>query len=185
MLRRINASEIISSLKPEFAQFQKRVKYKPLYEAEMPDLSKYSQPVRARLSNELEQLSKRNLDELTGINFDDEIMSAKGAIESYAKQKNVTIDMARRINVVEGKTPELKDQVVVSVYNPKTKAHEFAFVPVMDNTQTVNTVKESTKVFTNTDGVQVIRPVKSEYEDNFIRNLYRNIEDAVKRSIQR
>lgn len=178
MLRRINASEIISSVKPEFAQYTKKVKYKPID----PMSSLY---IPEKLSDVQKSLIEQQFISKIDSNTDAQIIAAKGAIESYAKQKNVTIDMARRMNVVEGNQPTLKDQIEVCVYNPKTKAHEFAFVPVFDQNQTANTVKKSNRVFTNADGIDVIKSVQSEYEDNFIRHLYRNIERAVEKSFTR
>lgn len=175
MLRKINASEIISCVKPEFAQFAKKVKYKP---AEPLSSIYFPKNLREMDRYMLEQQCIARIN--SGI--DEQIFAAKEAIESYAKQKNVTVEMTRRMNIVGDVTPKLKDQIFVSVYNPKTKIHEFEFVPVFGENQSVNTVKKSSRVFTNADGVEVVRPVQSEYEDNFVRFLYRNIENAVKRS---
>ena len=113
---------------------------------------------------------------------DAQILAAQSAIESYAKQKNVTIEMARRMNITRGANPTLKDEIAISVYNPKTKAQAFEFVPVMGENETVTAVKRSSKVFTNADGVEVVEPIQSEYEDTFMRHLYRRIEQAVKNS---
>ena len=175
-LTRIDASEIISHVKPEFAKYAKKVKYKPVESVESIYIPERLSP-RDRYLLKYQCVSRMN----NGV--DSQILAAQGAIESYAKHNNVTIDLDRRISVIDGKTPEIKDHIAVSVYNPKTKAHTFEFVPVFDENQTVKTVKASQRMIDiPSDGTQVVRPTVSEYEDNFIRHLYRKIESAVKAS---
>ena len=175
-LKSINPREIIGAIKPEFAQFAKRVTYKPADITKAPSL-----PVG------LDTVAKYELTEaykaaLNG-SVDAQMLAVQGAIESYAKHKNVFVDMSRKLDIVNPRNPELSDRISISVYNPRTKSNINTSVGVLPENHTVNMVKKSKVMLHNpADGTDVIRPVQSEYEDTFVRYLYRTIENLVKRS---
>ena len=176
-LTKIKAHEIIGSVKPEFAQFAKpakRVTYKPLYVMDFPK-------VPDNRESNFDFMMQRLKAEESSVN--EHIMAVQDAIESYAKQKGVNINMARKVDIVGDKKVDLKDSIVIDVHNPKTNETEHGTIPVFENNQTINMVKTSKVMIENAaDGTQVVRPVQSEYEDTFVRYLYRTIENLVKRS---
>ena len=165
-LSKIKANEIIGCVKPEFAQFAKpakRVTYKPLYVPDFPVVPDHQE-------SNFPFMMKRLIAEESSVN--EQIMAVQEAIESYAKQKGINIDMARKVNITGGKKADLSDVIDIDVYNPKTKANAHGSIPVFDKHQTVTTVKKSEVMLENVaDGTQVIRPVQSEYEDTFVRYL--------------
>lgn len=176
-LTKIKANEIIGCVKPEFAQFAKpakRVTYKPLYVMDFP---KFPENRESNFHFMMQHLKA----EESPVN--EQIMAVQGAIESYAKQKGVNIDMARKIDIIDGKQIDLADKIAIDVYNPKTKSTVQGSIPVFEEDQTINMIKRSKVILDNvSDGTQVVRPVQSEYEGTFVRYLYCTIENLVKKS---
>ena len=175
LLKTINPREIISTLKPEFAQFQKRVTYKPLYPADFPKVSD------AVESTSIDFMTKAFYARHSSVN--EQIKLAQPAIENYAKQKGVNIDMARKIDIFEGKHIDLTDKILIDVYNPKTKSSVQGHVPVYKDGYIYQMAKSSNSMLHDpAEGTEIVRRVQSEYEDTFVRHLYRTIENLVKRS---
>lgn len=174
-LKSINPREIIASLKPEFAQFQKRVTYKPLYPESFPKVSDSVE------STSIDFMTKAFYARHSSVN--EQIKLAQPAIEIYAKQKGVNIDMARKIDIIEGKHIDLTDKILIDVFNPKTKENVHGSVPVYRDGHIYQIAKSSSLMLHDpAEGTEVVRRVESQYEDTFVRHLYRTIENLVKRS---
>lgn len=172
----INPREIISAVKPEFAQFQKRVKYVPVDATKIPFIpEKMEHMAKYELINAYKAALNSDVDA--------QMLAVQGAIECYAKQKNVFIDLVRDVHIDGRENPKLMDKIAIDVYNPKTKEKVKSSISVFEPNSTVNMVKKSKVMLHNSaEGTEVVRLVRSESEDNFVRYLYRTIENLVKRS---
>ena len=115
-----------------------------------------------------------------------QMVSARKTIANYLRDKGVSIDIyeARQIlgehdsPVIEDK---LNDKLWVEATNLLTSKHSSKVVSARTDKVHIHTVPDYIVIDNVQDGVQQTRLTSHEFEDNFIRNLYRNIEELVKK----
>lgn len=111
--------------------------------------------------------------------------SARKVIANYARHNGVMIEVSRPIaDIEESAAPEtiknLSERVKLVVTNLLTNARETRFPQVINDKNPNKVFLEKTKeimVYDRAEGTQRIAQVKSFFEENFLRNLYRNIEE--------
>lgn len=118
----------------------------------------------------------------------DKLSSAQSTIANYAKSKGVKVTfndankfMAdEKFDVPKHLSNFLSDKIQISVENIKDKRTRGLFLDADVNK--VHT-HQKTKYFIKDipeDDTQVTRKVVNTYEDNFLRNVYRTVENLVK-----
>lgn len=115
-----------------------------------------------------------------------QMMSARKTIANYLRDKGVAIDIydARQMlgehdsPVIEDK---LSDELWVEATDLLTNKHLAKVVSAKTDKVHIHTVSDYIVVNNVQDGVQQTRLTSHKFEDNFIRNLYRNIEELVKK----
>ena len=118
----------------------------------------------------------------------EKMQEAKKTIANYAKNKGVAIE------VYDAKTEAIDlgnaaiensfaDKIKLVITDLKTKAEKSRCIYALDDKNPQSAVLEKTKnvmVYDSKEGVERMTKVKSTFEENFLRYLYRNIEELTK-----
>lgn len=112
--------------------------------------------------------------------------NARKTIANYLSHKGVAIDIYdARQHLDEFASPVLEDKLSDKLYIKATNLLNNKKASKMVSARTDKTcthvVPDYIVIDYPADGVQQTRLTSHEYEDNFIRNLYRNIEELVKK----
>lgn len=115
--------------------------------------------------------------------------SARGMLENYAKHKQISIDVYGGQRLLEndfmetfpGVASGFKKQLQIVVEDLKTKNYGFSLVPADTKSSTVNSKLKPFVIDDLSEGTQYVRNGKHSYEDSFLRNVYRNIENLTKK----
>ena len=117
-------------------------------------------------------------------NVDEVMLGAASVLEGYAKRKGVFINLARNLKVMRDNVPQVQDFINIRVFNPTTKKKMVAKVPA-DVDKIYTRIEKKHKIFDiNHDGTQVSRPVRSTYQEPFLRYFYRVVEALVKNTFK-
>ena len=115
--------------------------------------------------------------------------SARGMLENYAKHKKISIDVYGGQRLLENDFMEtfpevasgFKKQLQIVVEDLKTKKYGFSLVPADTKSSTVNSKSKPFVIEDVSEGTQYVRRVKQNYEDSFLRNVYRKIENLTQK----
>ncbi len=118
----------------------------------------------------------------------DKIFEARETIANYAKKNDVSVqisDARRYLGEHDSGFMEnyLSDKISIIVTNLKTKLSEERIIPVINDKSSqkhIYTTSKSVMLDIASEGLQKITNVKSHFEENFLRNLYRNISEMTK-----
>ncbi len=123
----------------------------------------------------------------TSIAYDsyEKICEARETIANYAKKNNVSVqisDPRRYLGEHDSGFMEnyLSDKISIIVTNLKTKLSEERIIPVINDKSPQKSIYATSKrviIDIASEGLQKVTSVKSYFEENFLRNLYRNISE--------
>lgn len=122
---------------------------------------------------------------LKGTDVYKKIYGIRKAMADYAKDEKVSIKISDARHLIDEHDTPYVDKLLaksldVSVYDLKTGKGTGRFIDKDLNKIYNNVEKDYFIVDFHHDGVQQTRITKHEYEDDFFRNLYRNISKMVK-----
>ena len=118
-------------------------------------------------------------------NVDDVMFGAASVLEGYAKRKGVFINLVRNLKVMCDDVHRVEDYINIRVFNPKTKKKMATKVPA-DVDKIYTRIEKKQRIFNiDQDGTQVSRPVRSVYQEPFLRYFYRVVEGLVKNTLKR
>ena len=118
----------------------------------------------------------------------EKMSSARTAIANYAKHNGVSVDVYdARTDLGEFASPVienyLSDKMKIVVTDLNTKAQAGRYIQVVNDKAPHKPVIEEIKqimVYDRKDGVERVAKARSFIEENFLRNLYRNIEELTR-----
>lgn len=106
-----------------------------------------------------------------------QLYSARKTIANYAKNKGITIEIADAEKKFAEDKLAIKVKPLINIGNTTSIT---TYAPKNTKETHLHTVNDYFVIELPHDGIQQIRLTKHEYEDNFLRNVYRKIENVVK-----
>ena len=126
------------------------------------------------------------INDTTAYDSFEKMHTAREVIANYAKHKGVIVEVSDpRSGLGEFASPVLEnylsDKMHILVRDKKNPANNIGrLIQVLDDSNPQKAVLEKTQsimVHDEADGIEKIYKVKSFFEETFLRNLYRNIEE--------
>ena len=157
------------------------MKIKPFIQKMTSGIRNYRVNRHQKYLNKYAQIHDRNL---TYGSYE-KMREAREVIANYAKHNGVKVDIFdARHQFREDEYPissnTLSDKINIVVTDLKSNSVEERIIPIIDDNESKSAVLEVIKrvmIDIPSDGVQKIVKVKSHFEENFLRNLYRNISE--------
>lgn len=108
---------------------------------------------------------------------------SKDVLENYAKHKNIKVDIYSGQHALEDETPVIEkyvNKLQIVVTDMKTQKDKFKFVASHPKEIVKNTKSQKCMINDGSEGTQRMAYVKSTYEDNLVRRVYRAVEQLSK-----